>query len=188
MYRFKARTLRFKQINTKEKFPDGRYMLEVILTDQDGNIYRWIPKWKEVKDLYLEARRIEEVNSKTKAVYFDEKKEEVATRIAAYLSQFFATKDIAKVFNLEGKRKHEAIKDILTRARNLEEFKTILKQILNFHEPEKLNVLKKYNISSRDMENDINEIIREIGLRAKYMGSGRWKVEYRDWIGHLSQE
>ena len=39
---------------------------------------------EDIKNLYIEARRVEEINTKTKPVYFNEKKQEVASELAGF--------------------------------------------------------------------------------------------------------
>ena len=61
--------IKFMRIDTSGYFRDSRIMLKVIFRDNKGYLYKWVPRWKDVKDLYIETKRVEAINTKTMPVY-----------------------------------------------------------------------------------------------------------------------
>lgn len=180
--------IKFMEIDTSGYFRDGRIVLKVVFRDEKGRLYEWVPRWEDVKNLYIEARRVEEINTKTKPVYFNEKKQEVASELAGFLNKFFATISVEKIFGIHGK-KDEVIRRVLVNAKNLEEFKTLVERLLEIHNPENsANLELKGPNAPKIMEKGLNEILNKIGLKIKYLGNGRWKIDYKYWIHLLSQE
>ena len=46
-----------------DHFPNGRWRLSVLFKDhQIGIVYRWVPRWKDVEDLFFQAALIEALN------------------------------------------------------------------------------------------------------------------------------
>ena len=188
MVKQKPIAIKFVRIDTSGYFRDGRIMLKVVFRDNKGYLYEWVPRWKDVKDLYIEAKRVEEINTKTMPVYFNEKKQEVASEVAGFLKRFFATISVEKYFGVHG-RKEEVIRRMLTSAENLEEFKNIVERLLEIHDPENPANLELIGPDApKVMEEGLNKILSKIGLKVKYLGDGNWKVDYKYWIHLLSQE
>lgn len=180
--------IKFVEIDTSGYFRDGRIVLKVVFRDKKGRLYEWVPRWEDVKNLYIEARRVEEINTKTKPVYFNEKKQEVASELAGFLKRFFATTRIEEMFGIHGK-KDEVIRRVLVNTKNLEEFKNLVEQLLEIHNPENPANLELIGTDApMIMEKGLNKILNKIGLKIKYLGNGRWRVDYKYWIHLLSQE
>ena len=127
--------IKFVVIDTSGYFRDGRIVLKVVFRDRKGHLYEWVPRWEDIKNLYIEARRVEEINTKTKLVYFNEKKQEVASELAGFLKKFFAAISVEKISGIHGK-KDEVIRKALVDTKNLEEFKNLVERLLKIHNPE----------------------------------------------------
>jgi len=183
----KPMVIKFVKIDTSGYFRDGRIVLKVVFKDCKGRLYEWVPRWRDVKNLYIEAKRVEEINTKTKPVYFNEKKREVASELAGFLKGFTARVSVAKYFGIHGK-KEEVIRRVIVNTENLEELKNKVERLLEIHNPEDRINLKIDPNAPMTMEKRLNEILDKIGLKVKYLGNGKWIVDYKYWIHLLSQE
>jgi hypothetical protein len=52
----------WKKLDSSGKFPDGRIKQDVYFTDDSGKEYTWTAPWEKVKELYLNAFRVEKIN------------------------------------------------------------------------------------------------------------------------------
>lgn len=125
------------------------------------------------------------INTKTKPVYFNEKKQEVASELAGFLKRFFARVSIDKYFGIYEK-KEEVIRKVFVNTRNLEEFKNKVERLLEIHNPEGPVNLEINPNAPKVTEKRLNEILNEIGLKVKYLGNGKWRVNYKYWVHLLS--
>ncbi len=185
------------KIDTSEYFKDGRIKLKVIFRDKYGHLYEWVPRWEEVKALYIEAKRVEEINTKTMTIIFKGRKAEVAKRVAGFLETWIGNKHTPVYLGFCKNKKdcrnkgitvNESITYVLNNASTLEEFKNTLEHILLNYNPENPANLLKNRQAPGIIEKKLNNILSEIGLKVKYLGNGRWKVDYIYPIHILSQE
>jgi len=46
-----------------DRFPDGRWRLSAVFRDpQTGTVYRWVPRWKDVEELFFQGALTEALN------------------------------------------------------------------------------------------------------------------------------
>lgn len=56
------RRLHFERIDSSGTFRSGDVRLDVKFSDEEDNEYIWIPSWEDLRNLYAEAERVEEMN------------------------------------------------------------------------------------------------------------------------------
>ncbi len=52
----------FDEIDSSGTFRSGDIRLDVRFRDAEGNVYTWYPEWDDVRNLYAEAEKVEELN------------------------------------------------------------------------------------------------------------------------------
>jgi hypothetical protein len=57
-----SRRLHFKRIDSSGTFRSGDIRLDVKFHDEEGNEYVWFPRWEDLRNLYAEAERVENLN------------------------------------------------------------------------------------------------------------------------------
>lgn len=57
-----SRRLHFEKIDSSGTFRSGDIRLDVKFQDEEGNEYIWIPEWDNLRNLYAEAERVEDMN------------------------------------------------------------------------------------------------------------------------------
>lgn len=59
---YMSRRLHFERIDSSGTFRSGDIRLDVKFRDEEGNEYIWFPRWENLRNLYAEAERVEEMN------------------------------------------------------------------------------------------------------------------------------
>lgn len=57
-----SRRLHFEKIDSSGTFRSGDIRLDVKFQDEEGNEYIWFPRWDDLRNLYAEAERVEDMN------------------------------------------------------------------------------------------------------------------------------
>jgi hypothetical protein len=51
-----------RDIDSSGTFRSGDIRLDIVFEDSEGKTYTWYPEWDDIRKLYAEAERVEEVN------------------------------------------------------------------------------------------------------------------------------